>query len=137
MNDFMGLYIANQLIKSMMLRGIQGSGARVLIMGMAFKENCPDLRNTRVVDVIKELTEFGITIDVYDPLVDAEQAKNEYDLDLIDKPQLNFYDGIIIAVAHEEFKVFDELALRAFGKEKHVLYDIKYMLSPKQSDIRL
>ncbi|WP_368639622.1 Vi polysaccharide biosynthesis UDP-N-acetylglucosamine C-6 dehydrogenase TviB [Castellaniella ginsengisoli] len=137
LNDSMGGYVVSQLVKAMTKRCIQVQGSRVLVMGLAFKENCPDLRNTRVVDIVRELGEYSIEVDVYDPWVDAAEAQHEYGLTLVSKPAEGAYDGIILAVAHEQFAVMGAAALRALGKPEHVLYDLKYVLAASESDLRL
>lgn len=137
LNDGMGAYVVGQMVKAMIGRSIQVRGARVLVMGLSFKENCPDLRNTRVIDVVRELEGYGIEVDVYDPWVDAGEAAAEYGLTLIHDPAQDAYDGIILAVAHDEFRVLGSEALRAFGKSDHILYDLKYLLPAEASDLRL
>ncbi|MGB7483164.1 Vi polysaccharide biosynthesis UDP-N-acetylglucosamine C-6 dehydrogenase TviB [Castellaniella ginsengisoli] len=137
LNDSMGGYVVSQLVKAMTKRCIQVQGSRVLVMGLAFKENCPDLRNTRVVDIVRELGEYSIDVDVYDPWVDAAEAQHEYGLTLVSKPAEGAYDGIILAVAHEQFAAMGAAALRALGKPEHVLYDLKYVLAASESDLRL
>lgn len=136
-NDGMGAYIAGQMVKAMLKRRIQVEGARVLVLGLAFKENCPDLRNTKVIDVVRELGDYGIVADVYDPWVAAAEAHHEYGLDLIESPQAGHYDGIVLAVAHREFRDLNAKGIRAFGRPDHILYDLKYVLSADASDIRL
>jgi len=106
-------------------------------MGLTFKENCPDLRNTRVVDVIAELCEYGIEVDVFDPWVDPTEAEHEYGVTPIRQPNSNSYDGIILAVAHQEFTEMGLTEIRKLGREDHVLYDLKYVLPADQSDLRL
>ena len=137
LNDSMGGYVASQLVKAMVKRSIQAQGARVLIMGLTFKENCPDLRNTRVVDIVSELAEYDVAVDVYDPWVDAEEAKREYGLTPIATPVAGTYDGIVLAVSHQQFVEMGAQAIRALGKDKHVLYDLKYVLGAEESDLRL
>lgn len=137
LNDGMGIYVAGQLVKAMLKRRIQVHGARVLVMGLTFKENCPDLRNTRVVDVVKELREFGVNVDVYDPWIDPDEAAHEYDIIPIAQPETGVYDGIFLAVSHDEFARMGAEGIRKLGKEEHVLYDLKYILSADQSDLRL
>lgn len=137
LNDGMGAYVASQLVKSMTKKSIQVQGSRVLIMGLAFKENCPDLRNTRVVDIVHELADYDVSVDVFDPWVNAEEAEKEYGLALITEPELGQYDGIILAVAHNEFKELGAEKIRALGKASHVLYDLKYVLERGESDLRL
>lgn len=137
LNDGMGAYVAGQMIKEMLRQRIQVNGARVLMMGLTFKENCPDLRNTRVVDVIAELQDYGIEVDVFDPWVDADEAEREYGITPISKPNANAYEGIFLAVAHNEFKEIGVADLRRFGCKNHVLYDLKNVLPADQSDLRL
>lgn len=137
LNDGMGTYVADQLIKAMLRKRVQIVGAKVLMLGLTFKENCPDLRNTRVVDVIAALKEFGVEVDVYDPWVDADEARHEYGLELATELQPDSYDGIVVAVAHDEFRTMGAEGLRALGKREHVLYDLKYLLSAHESDLRL
>jgi len=136
-NDGMGAYVASQLVKAMLKRRIQVDGARVLILGMTFKEKCPDLRNTRVVDVVKELQEYGVQVDVHDPWVNADEARYEYELEVVQTPPESKYDGIVLAVAHDDFKLMGADGLRSFGKPYHVLYDLKNILDTQQSDLRL
>ncbi|MCC1495737.1 Vi polysaccharide biosynthesis UDP-N-acetylglucosamine C-6 dehydrogenase TviB [Alcanivorax sp. 1008] len=136
-NDGMGRYVARQMIKAMLKKGIPVKGSRVLVMGLTFKENCPDLRNTRVVDVISELKEYHVDVDVYDPWVNPQEAKNEYGIEPIKAPQQGVYDGIVITVGHSEFKALDQAALRAFGKDELVLFDLKYVASKQAVDLRL
>lgn len=106
-------------------------------MGLTFKENCPDIRNTRVIDVIERLNESVYDIDVYDPWVDKERALLEYDISLINQPALGAYDAIILAVAHEKFKTMSLKQVKKFGKEKHIIYDVKYLFGPNEVDGRL
>jgi UDP-N-acetyl-D-galactosamine dehydrogenase len=136
-NDGMGSYIARQMIKAMLKRRIQVDGARVLVMGLAFKENCPDLRNTRVVDVLMELREYGVEVDVYDPWVDRQEAQDEYGLTPIERLGPASYDGLIIAVAHHEFHQMGASEIRKLGRPNHILYDVKNLLGPGESDLRL
>ena len=137
MNDGMGTYVVSQLIKLMTQKSIQIEGARILIMGLAFKENCPDLRNTRVMDLLHELAEYNLQIDIFDPLVDIVEAEHEYCIRPISKPSKGAYDAIIIAVAHEQFKKLGNKGIRAFTKPSGVIYDLKYVLAPSSSDLRL
>lgn len=137
LNDGMGAYVVTQLVKVMTKRRIHVQGARVLVMGLAFKENCPDLRNTRVVDIVRELAEYDIKADVCDPWVSSDEAQHEYGIVPIEQPAIGEYDAIIVAVAHKQFKEMGEQAIRALGKPVHVLFDLKYILSPSSSDIRL
>jgi UDP-N-acetyl-D-galactosamine dehydrogenase len=137
LNDSMGTYVVSQLVKAMTKRRIHVQGARVLVMGLTFKENCPDLRNTRVVDIVRELREYGVESDVYDPWVDPAEARAEYGIEPVAAPQPGYYDGIVLAVAHREFAELGAAGIRAHGKPQHVLYDLKYVLQPDESDLRL
>lgn len=137
LNDSMGEYVANQLVRAMMRRGIDLRDARVLVLGLTFKENTPDLRNTRVVDIISELRSIGMQVDVHDPWVDLDEARQAYDLDLVD-PEPDQYDAVVLAVGHSEFRNLGATGIRAFGKESaHVLYDLKSILSKDEADLRL
>jgi len=137
LNDSMGPYVASQTIKEMVRKRIHVVGARCLVLGLAFKENCPDLRNTRIVDFVHELKDFGVHVDVSDPWVVPEDAKREYDIDLVKAPEQNAYDAIIVAVAHDEYKKLGASGIHAFGRDPHVLFDLKYVLPVEQSDLRL
>lgn len=137
LNDGMGQYVVSQLVKMMLKKRIHVDGSRVLVMGLTFKENCPDLRNTRVIDIISELRSYNVSVDVYDPWVAAEEAEAEYGLTMLTTPEINSYDGIVVAVAHQEFKALGAQGIRFFGKENHILYDLKYILSQHESDLRL
>ena len=106
-------------------------------MGLTFKENCPDLRNTRVIDIVGELNDYKVSTDVYDPWADPEQAAHEYGISLVSTPEVGVYDAILIAVAHDQFIAMGEKAIRALGKSAHVLYDLKYILPANASDLRL
>lgn len=136
-NDGMGSYVAGQMVKAMLKKRIQVDGARVLVLGLTFKENCPDLRNTRVVDVVAELRDYGVTVDVHDPWADPSEALAEYGFDLVPQPEPGAYDGIILAVAHEAFREDGAAALHAFGRETHVFCDLKSVFDPCESDLRL
>ena len=136
-NDGMGAYVAGQMVKAMLKRRIQVDGARVLILGLTFKENCPDLRNTRVIDVIAELRDYGVVVDVHDPWADPDEARHEYGLELVEAPQNASYDGLILAVAHDAFRLSGADRLDAFGKPHHVLYDLKYLFDQARTDLRL
>lgn len=134
-NDGMGTYIADRVIKSMTRRNIHVVGSKVLIMGLSFKENCPDLRNTRVVDVANSLEDYNSQVDIFDPWVDSEEAYEEYKLKLISEPQAEAYDAIILAVAHDCFKELSIEKIRSFGKQQCILFDVKYAL-PAHSDVQ-
>jgi len=127
LNDSMGAYVVSQLVKEMLKKRIHVDSAKVLIMGLAFKENCPDLRNTRIVDIVHELADYNIAVDICDPWVDGQEARHEYDIDLTDTPEPGTYDAIVLAVAHDEFRSMGAENIRALGKPKHVLYDLKYL----------
>jgi UDP-N-acetyl-D-glucosamine/UDP-N-acetyl-D-galactosamine dehydrogenase len=137
LNDNMGSYVVDQVSKLMTKKRIHIVDANILIMGLTFKENCPDLRNTRVIDLVNEFKTYNCKVDVYDPWVDKIEAYREYKLKPINKPKKGKYDAIVLAVAHEEFKALTEEKIRMLGKESHVLYDIKYLLGKNQSDGRL
>lgn len=136
-NDNMGHYIVGQLVKNMIKRQIAVANARVLVLGLTFKENCPDIRNTKVIDIINELKEYDVPVDVYDPWVDCAIAQKEYGITLTLTPLAKSYDAIVLAVAHNEFKQLGAAGIRAFGKTPHVLYDLKYVLAADESDVRL
>ena len=137
LNDNMGAYVVNQLIKAMIKRRIQIEGSRVLVMGLTFKENCPDLRNTRVVDIVTELQDYNCTVDVYDPWVTVDAANHEYGIVPLTIPAPGAYDGVVVAVAHHQFKTMGVEAIRTFGKQNHVLFDLKYLFPADATDIRL
>ena len=136
-NDGMGAYVAGQTVRLMIRKGINPVAARVLVLGLAFKENCPDLRNTRVVDIVAALRQDGIAVDVHDPWVDAAEARHEYGLDLVAQPAAGGYDAIIVAVGHEQFRALGAEGIRALGKPACVLYDVKYVLPRTAVDGRL
>jgi UDP-N-acetyl-D-galactosamine dehydrogenase len=136
-NDSMGEYVVSQLVKTMLKRKLPVNGANVLVMGLTFKENCPDVRNTGIIDILAELAEFDINVDVYDPWVNPVEAKYEYDVDLILAPKSGHYDAVIFAVAHNEFKALSADKIKSMMKKEHVIYDLKYMLDAELADIRL
>ena len=137
LNDGMGAYVVSQLVKNMLKKQIQVDSANVLVMGLTFKENCPDLRNTKVVDIVKELKEYNINTDITDPWCSNEEAEHEYGLSISKTPEQGKYDAIILAVAHNEFKELGVENIRKLGKENHVLYDLKYLLPKDEVDMRL
>ncbi len=137
LNDSMGAHVVSQLVKAMTQRRIHVNGARILVMGLAFKENCPDIRNTRVIDIIRELQDYNVQVDVCDPWVAPAEAEHEYGLALVRQPAAGSYDAIVLAVGHQEFAALGEANLRRFGKSEHVLYDLKYVLPASASDLRL
>lgn len=136
-NDGMGGYVARRMVKAMLRRRIQVNGARVLMLGLTFKENCPDLRNTRVVDVVAALRDYGIEVDVHDPWADPDEAHAEYGLSLVGEAKREAYDGVILAVAHEAFRIRGATALRAHGRDPHVFFDLKSVFGATESDLRL
>jgi len=137
LNDSMGSYVADQVSKLMTKKRIHVVDANVLIMGLTFKENCPDIRNTRVVDLVEEFEYFNCNVDVYDPWIDKDEVIHEYGFKPIDQPVEGKYDAILLAVAHDEFKELSLEQIKAFGKDNHVLYDIKYLLDANEVDGRL
>jgi UDP-N-acetyl-D-glucosamine/UDP-N-acetyl-D-galactosamine dehydrogenase len=137
LNDSMGSYVADQVSKLMTKKRIHVVDSNVLIMGLTFKENCPDLRNTRVVDLVEEFESFNCNVSVYDPWADKDDAVYEYNIRPIDEPEQGKYDAILLAVAHDEFRALSVEQIRAFGKDNHVLYDIKYLLDASIVDGRL
>jgi UDP-N-acetyl-D-glucosamine/UDP-N-acetyl-D-galactosamine dehydrogenase len=136
-NDNMGIYVAERITQLMIKKRIHVKGSRILVMGLTFKENCPDLRNSKVADVIRELKKFGAKVDVYDPWVDAQEAEHEYGIKPVRTPARGKYDAVVLAVAHKEFKELGIDAIRAFAKKPHVLYDIKYLFEADEVDGRL
>ena len=133
-NDKMGIYVANQVLRLMARHGIGAVGARVLVLGLTFKEDCPDLRNTRVVDLIRELREAGATVDVHDPWVDIALAHAEYGLDMVPQPQAGYYDAMVLAVAHQRFRDLGAMGIRALGRKGAVIYDLKRVLPAGAAD---
>ncbi|MZR13835.1 Vi polysaccharide biosynthesis UDP-N-acetylglucosamine C-6 dehydrogenase TviB [Maritimibacter sp. DP07] len=136
-NDGMGAYVAGQVVKAMLRKRIHVDGSRVLVMGLTFKENCPDLRNTRVVDVVTELREYGVNVDVFDPWADPAEAQEEYGLELVAAPETGAYDGIVLAVAHDEFREMGREKIRKLGREAHVLYDLKHLFPDHDVELQL
>ncbi len=134
LNDNMGHYIAATVIKKMVQKGIDTAHSRVLVMGLTFKENCPDLRNTRVTDIIAEFVEYGIAVDVYDPWADPADAEKEYGLTLVQELRRNTYGAVVVAVAHRQFTEISIADLRSFCKEKSVVYDVKSLYPREQVD---
>ena len=137
-NDGMGTYAAQQFIKVSARSGLLRQGMRVLVLGLAFKENCPDLRNTRVVDVISELEAFGVCVDVWDPVVSAQEAQAEYGIDLMASPEAGIYEGVILAVPHDSFVVRGAEGARGYGRAgAHLFFDLKSVFGRDESDLRL
>ena len=133
----MGAYVVSQLVKAMLKSRIQVDGSRVLVMGLTFKENCPDLRNSRVVDVIDELEGFGCKVDIHDPWADLEEARAEFNGRIVETPHPGLYDAAIIAVAHNEFRQMGIERITGFCKPRHVLFDLKCMFGPGEASLRL
>jgi UDP-N-acetyl-D-galactosamine dehydrogenase len=136
-NDNMAEYVVSKIVKRMIAEKIQPADSRSLVLGLTFKENCPDIRNTKVIDIVSELESYGSNVDVWDPWVDAAEAKAEYGIELISAPEKGAYDVVVIAVAHDQFKALGEQGIRDFCKEVAVLYDIKYILPADAVDDRL
>ena len=136
-NDGMGEYVATQLVKKISSQKIHVDEAKVLVLGFTFKGDCPDVRNTKIIDIVKELKDFNMSVDVYDGWANPSEVEHEYGLSLISSLKENHYDGIVLAVDHSEFKNMGVEEIRKLGKEKHVLYDVKHVFGPKDSDIRL
>jgi len=136
-NDSMGAYVAGQVIKLMNRSHLPVCDSRVLVMGLTFKENCPDLRNTRVIDIIGELQSYNVNVDVYDPWVDAEEAEHEYGVRPLEQPEKGVYDAVVLAVAHDQFRDMGAAGIRSFGKDAGVLYDVKHLLPVDDVDGRL
>ena len=137
LNDRMGEYVATQLIKEMVKQRIQVVGSKILVMGLSFKENCPDIRNTKIVDMVKALKEYDLDLDIYDPWVDPLDAAKEYGIDPVSSLANAKYDAIVLAVAHDQFKQMSIDEFKALAKDKYVLYDLKYILNHTDVDIRL
>ena len=137
LNDRMGAYVSGQLVKAMLKKRIHVQGSKVLVMGLTFKENCPDLRNTKVVDVITELKDYGVVVDCYDPWIDLVEAQQAYGITLVKEPKNGEYDAIIVAVAHKQFSEMNVANIRLLGKPDHVLYDLKYIFPAGTCDLRL
>ena len=136
-NDGMGAYVADELVKAMLKRRIHVNESRVLILGLAFKENCPDLRNTRVVDIVSVLQTYGVEVEIHDPWVDPQEAVDEYGIKMSESPAPGQYDAVVIAVAHDQFRDLGIEEIRRWGKEEHVVYDLKYLFGQEQADLRL
>ena len=136
-NDNMAIYVANRIVRLMIKRGLTVRGSRVLVLGLTFKENCPDIRNTKVVDMVRELQDLGVRVDVHDPWVDADEARREYGIDPVAEPEKGAYDAVALAVAHNEFKALGAAGIRGFLQETGVLYDIKQLLPAEAVDGRL
>lgn len=136
-NDGMGEYVATQLVKKLSSKKIHIDEAKVLILGFTFKGDCPDVRNTKIIDIVTELRDFNMSVDVYDDWADPSEVSQEYGIELINELKENYYDGIVIAVDHSQFKEMGAEAIRKLGKQLHVLYDVKHVLNKEESDLRL
>jgi len=136
-NDGMGQYTATQLVKAVSKKKIHIDEAKVLVLGFTFKGDCPDVRNTKIIDIVHELESFNMNVDIYDSWADADEVKNEYGVDLVSELLVGAYDAIVLAVDHSDFKEWGENEIRRLGKENHVLYDVKHVLSKDESDLRL
>jgi UDP-N-acetyl-D-galactosamine dehydrogenase len=137
LNDNMAAYAASEVIKLMIRKVIQPATGRILVLGLTFKENCPDVRNTKVFDLVSELQGYEADVDVYDPWADAGEVREAYGLDLVSKPEHGSYDAIVVAVAHDEIRNLGADGIRAFGRDPHIVYDIKHLLSKDEVDGRL
>lgn len=137
LNDSMGSYVSAEMVKAMIRKGINVSGSRILVMGLTFKENCPDLRNTRVTDVISSLEDYGCKVDVFDPWVSAAEAEHEYGLKVLGEVSAQSYDGVLIAVGHDQFKKMGAEGIRRLARDTHVVYDLKSILLADDADLRL
>ncbi|AGF78371.1 nucleotide sugar dehydrogenase [Desulfocapsa sulfexigens DSM 10523] len=136
-NDNMGAYVVSRVVKLMLQKKVHVKDSKILILGLTFKENCPDIRNTKVVDVINEFTSYGVSLDVYDPWVDKDEARQEYNINLIDSPTVAHYDAIVLCVAHGEFKLKGIEWIKSLGKEESIIYDVKNILPSNAVDGRL
>lgn len=136
-NDGMGQYVATQMVKKLASKKIHIDEAKVLVMGFTFKGDCPDTRNTKVIEIIKELQSFNINVDVYDDWASKEEVKDHYGLELIDELKHGYYDGVVIAVDHSDYKKLGIDYIRSLAKENHVIYDVKYVFKESESDLRL
>src|SRR5690606_8090947 len=136
-NDNMSIYVASRIVKLMLKKGMQPLTSRVLVLGLTFKENCPDVRNTKVVDIVRELATYGATVDVHDPWANPEEARHEYGLELVVDPPRGAYDAIVSAVAHRQFRDLGIEGIRALGRPGAVVYDVKYLLDASLTDDRL
>jgi len=133
----MGLHVAQRVIKAMTELNIFVAKAKILVLGLAFKENCPDVRNSKVVDIVRELKNFDAKVDVYDPWVSADAANREYGIRLTSKLKKSTYDAVVISVGHTLFKELGVRKIRALGKKTHLLFDVKYLFDANQTDQRL
>jgi UDP-N-acetyl-D-galactosamine dehydrogenase len=137
LNDNMAGYAASQVVKLMIRKGIQPARSRILVLGLTFKENCPDIRNTKVVDMVAELRSYSADVSVFDPWADPGQVHEEYGFDLVDEPDKGAYDAIVIAVAHDRIRALGAAGIHALGRDPHVVYDLKHVLNKQEADGRL
>ena len=137
LNDSMGVYVVSKFIEAMKQKSIQIKNSKILILGLTFKENCPDLRNSGVINVVNELKKSNCNLDLYDPWANSEEAQNIYDIKPINNLIPNSYDGIILSVAHNEFKNMGSKFISKLGKKSHVIYDLKYIFSKEETNLRL
>ena len=136
-NDAMGHFVAGEVVKLMARKGIYRPGARVLVLGLTFKENCPDLRNTRVVDVVAALHDYNLNVDIHDPWADPDEARDEYGIELTGEPEPGAYEAIALTVAHDQFRELANPGIRRWATEQAIIYDLKHILPPEQVDGRL
>jgi UDP-N-acetyl-D-galactosamine dehydrogenase len=136
-NDGMGQYVATQMVKKLASKKIHIDEAKVLVLGFTFKGDCPDTRNTKIIDIIKELKSFNINVDVYDNWADKQEAKNHYGIDLICELSLGYYDGVIVAVDHSDYKKLGIDYIRSLAKPNHIIYDVKHVFAEAETDLRL
>ena len=127
----------SKFVSQQLLNHLNSNSSKVLIMGLSFKENCPDIRNTKIIDIYNDLEAAGCQIDIYDPWISKEAALKEFGIDVIDYPEEGQYDAILIAVGHDEFRVMGSDAIRQFGNSEHILYDLKYLFNASEVDLRL
>ena len=137
LNDGMGDYVASEVVKCMIKKDININGSNTLILGITFKENCPDVRNTKIIDIIRELQDFNVDVDVCDAWASPEEVEHEYNVKLTSNAEKGVYDGIILAVDHKEYKKMGVGTVREYGKPNHVLYDVKHVFGPLEYDLRL
>lgn len=137
LNDGMGAFVVSQLVRKLLLNRIHVNGSNILVMGLTFKENCPDLRNSKVIDIVTGLEEYGVNVDVVDPLCSRDAVEKEYGFSIVDHPKKGFYDAIILAVSHNQFRELGSDVIKSYAKEEYVLYDLKHVLDKASVDMRL
>jgi UDP-N-acetyl-D-galactosamine dehydrogenase len=136
-NDSMGAYVAGQVLRRMVRKKARVVDARILVLGMTFKENCPDIRNSKVIDIVRELEEVGANVEVYDPWVGAEEIQSAYGVAATAAPEAGVYDAIVLAVGHQQFRDLGAAKIREWGRPTHVLYDVKSLFPASETDGRL